>query len=47
MNLCILGKLVLKDFTVEDEAGGAGIALAKTFIATVINFFNNFFSIFT
>jgi len=35
MNLCILGKLVLKDFNVEDEAGGAGVALAKTSIATV------------
>ncbi|KAJ6854419.1 disease resistance protein [Populus alba x Populus x berolinensis] len=27
--------LVLKDFNVEDEAGGAGVALAKTSIATV------------
>jgi hypothetical protein len=35
MNLCILGKLVLKEFNIEDEAGDAGIALAKTFIATV------------
>jgi len=30
-----LGKLVLKEFNIEDEAGDAGIALVKTFIATV------------
>jgi hypothetical protein len=35
MNLCILGKLVLKESNIEDEAGDAGIALVKTFIATV------------
>jgi hypothetical protein len=35
MNLCILGKVVLKEYNIEDEAGDAGLALAKTFIATV------------
>jgi len=35
MNLCILGKVVLKEYNIEDEAGDAGIALSKTFIATV------------
>ncbi|KAL9391638.1 hypothetical protein Peur_015558 [Populus x canadensis] len=31
----IQGKLVLKDFNIEDEAGGAAIPLVKTFIAAV------------
>ncbi|KAJ6854433.1 hypothetical protein NC651_039369 [Populus alba x Populus x berolinensis] len=31
MTLCILGKLVLKEFKIEDEAGDACIALVKTF----------------